>query len=1220
VAARNSVPVQETDPTGEIPDNTNWSETVSAITSDQPAGAPVYVGAVVSGKNNAQLQVTAPLRNGGQTIISYIIEWDTSSTFDSSNYGKLTVPSAQMIPLYTDGPLIYDLSGLTVGYSYWMRVSCVTSIGTGPTTTTLSTVTPAGKPLSPSAVVLTTASIQVTPITQVNVSWTAASGRAGNGGSAITGYMVEWWNLTAIKEIQLVRFMSETFPPNYNDSFIMKFGPAPGESYSTGLLKYNMDPINIREEIMNLGYSGVLSIPSNFVVGDITVRRQLLSGTGYQWSITFNSEQNVGDQVLFAAAPLAVSGETVDVIELQTGRRSGGYSERQILTIIATDTNDTSSIEGWFRLTFNGSSFTSWLPAAATAAQVKRGLEQLSTIRVVDVTRQQTHSASLASNLFAGFAWTITFTGDKGNQPSIYVDSTELVTNSTSISATIYDGDNSRNPSTGSKYSNAFPGELPAGYNYEYVSADTRLLSLNNLNPGTEYYITVSAVNAYGIGPSATSAVATVTPPMQVPQPPTNVSIDVNYGSATTLKVTYDKPVSTGGSDILKYRVEVDVSSEFSNSISNEFYCPAGNFHSAFKIKSAGYSGDPIIGGFFTLKLHYNGYVYYTDYIPYDATASKAEEVGVRVKLTAFTATLTAVNAKTLKPSSDVSELLFVGDRIQFSDQYYSEQIFTVTAVNGSHLITVDQTVSLTVAHPNTTAQSMYRYHGGRGNVQSSKVACSTDITMCGPERRQTSGSIESKLEMLTEAVSLGVSVDRDEPDSTNGVAWRVTFLDPSPADPYNYLLELNTSSLVTASGAEGTVTVTQLVPGEVFTSCTGTRVIPTDKTLSNGQYYYARVFAINSVGYSLGQASASPQKPMVVPGIPTSVMLSVASDTELRVTFNPPDSDGGDTITSYLVEYSLSNDFATVLNTTVTYLSGGPPYFKTIQGLTKGVPVYVRVSAGNSQGYGDAAPSTPSYLNPYEESSGPTNVLLRVTTNTMLTVSFSYPEDDGGDGITGYRIEWDTVQHFNSVSSPPHKGYADVDSSTDSSYTIQYLTEGISYYVRVFARNAAGLGTSTTSTPSYAAPSLQIPGKPHTILAVGSTLSGSIAVSWQRPRIPWHDIPCSGLVTAPNDCPTAVGDGLPSSTGGTSITEYLISYNEVEDFTGYDSGEQTTTVTSYTLQNLTPGRTYYIRVLARNAQGSGYFCSFTEENCIPLYGSDFSVGAHTSVTAIATY
>ena len=62
---------------------------------------------------------------------------------------------------------------------------------------------------------------------------------------------------------------------------------------------------------------------------------------------------------------------------------------------------------------------------------------------------------------------------------------------------------------------------------------------------------------------------------------------------------------------------------------------------------------------------------------------------------------------------------------------------------------------------------------------------------------------------------------------------------------------------------------------------------------------------------------------------------------------------------------------------------------------------------------------------------------------------------------------------------------------------------------------------------------------------------------------------------------------------------EPLEGNKQLADFTGYDSGEFTTTATSYTLTGLTAGRTYYMRVLARNAQGSGSYCAYTDADCI---------------------
>lgn len=219
-----------------------------------------------------------------------------------------------------------------------------------------------------------------------------------------------------------------------------------------------------------------------------------------------------------------------------------------------------------------------------------------------------------------------------------------------------------------------------------------------------------------------------------------------------------------------------------------------------------------------------------------------------------------------------------------------------------------------------------------------------------------------------------------------------------------------------------------------------------------------------------------------------------------------------------------------------------------------------------------------------------------------MMTVSFFPPTNNGGDKITQYRVEWDVTPSFNGVLPPPNKGYYDVDATIYNSYTIQYLTQGQQYYVRVSARNSAGLGVPTVSSPPSVAPGLQVPGKPHTLSAISGPSPGQIVVTWQRPRIPWHNIPCYGTPALPQDCPTPVGGSVPASDGGAPIVEYAVSYNELEDFSGYDTGEQTTTNTQYVLTGLTPGRTYFVRVLARNAQGSGQFCAYSEPNCLIVY------------------
>jgi hypothetical protein len=477
---------------------------------------------------------------------------------------------------------------------------------------------------------------------------------------------------------------------------------------------------------------------------------------------------------------------------------------------------------------------------------------------------------------------------------------------------------------------------------------------------------------------------------------------------------------------------------------------------------------------------------------------------------------------------------------------------------------------------------------------------------------------MQAHIEMLEDIVFKGVSVDRDEPDTTNGLTWRITFLDDPPAEPLDFTVSLSSNFIYLEDDSllpDADIEIEMISDGAVSTECVGTHVVP-DRALDPGQFYYVRVFAENEIGFSLAQSSLSAQKPMVVPGAPSNVVISVFSSTELRVTFNPPVDDGGDTITSYLIEYSTSNAFTaeTTSSTVFSNLGAGAPFFKKISNLVTGTFYFVRVSAYNSQGYSPAANSVPSSLNPYQTSEGPSNVLLRSTSSSMITVSWEAPVINGGDAITLYRVEWDTDPKFNSVNPKPHKGVYDIiDIENQKSYTITNLEEGRLYYLRVFAMNSAGLSPQALSSPISTRPQLNIPGKPHTIVAISGDFSGEVAVSWQAPFVPWHQIPCSGTKDSPEPCPTEIGGGVSAAYGGGQITEYQVTYNELEDFSGFDTGSATTSQTYLTLTGLTPGRTYYVKVLARNYAGASSFCSFTNQYCLDLATREETVVSVTS-------
>ena len=79
---------------------------------------------------------------------------------------------------------------------------------------------------------------------------------------------------------------------------------------------------------------------------------------------------------------------------------------------------------------------------------------------------------------------------------------------------------------------------------------------------------------------------------------------------------------------------------------------------------------------------------------------------------------------------------------------------------------------------------------------------------------------------------------------------------------------------------------------------------------VEEGQFYSARVAAVNSVGRGAWAEAPSPRRARSVPEAPVAT-VSALSQTEMAVSFTEPDS-GGDDIDLYKVEWAASSEFGT--------------------------------------------------------------------------------------------------------------------------------------------------------------------------------------------------------------------------------------------------------------------------------------------------------------------
>ncbi|KAE8987960.1 hypothetical protein PR001_g22172 [Phytophthora rubi] len=1140
VAAVNSVPVQQIALDGVPPDNRQWSATLSVVTRDRAPDAPLSVELLPFSGTILQLQVQPSTRDGkgtgGAAVTAFWIDIDTVSTFDSAAKSapiEVAVTSGLIPELYAGGPRIFYLTGLTTGTRYFAQVKAINSIGYSRATLAPAPVAPIRHADGPINAKVSTVTVSSTPIDSATVTWQKP---ATNGGLGLTSYKVEWWRAKSRPEVQVIELTWKTIPTQA--PFTLAFGGGKSEQLDMDIL-----PENLRSALVNIAAGGALP------VGHVEVSRSSINNNlGCQWTVTFaNTNVNPGNQPLLQLEIGNVVGSTDvtgRVYELASGiavpasTTVPGKSEVQVLVTY----HASQAVGGYFRLGYKGSAWTNYLPATISAANLKLALEALPTIGVVNVNLESMASAGQAFRF--GQVWTITFISNVGNLPPLTVEASEL----TPVDAFmgVKDGDNAVDGNgvlclPGSDVI-ACPGSFPLGVIalrqqtaplksvvelavqgeaavdyafYETLDAATLTYTITGLIPGQTYFVAVTAKNALGWGIRAIPSPTSVPPPLQVPGPPTSVSVDVNPGVATQLLATWAAPTSDGGSPVRMYRVEYDPSPLFTNRGQQDAWCPGAPTYAVWRVQTVRTSDattKKISSGYFRLQLTRFGAFDLSDPIPWDAVATTREEIGSTV-------------------------------------------------------------------------------------VSSSKVFCTAASPTCNSNgnfpfgRLEKSGSMQSKLNYFSR-ITNGVDVQRSAVAAADGgYTWSITFLDT--ADSFALAakdVKLNCDDPLTCTTATYNVITTKVRAGVLPSSCVGSRIVPAVGALIKGQLYNLRVSAYNEVGFGKPGAAPSPQKPMVVPGPPTAVTLAVYSVSELVVLFSPPDDNGGDPVTAYEVQWALDSGFTTPSSVVVTIMSGMiAPYRRVISSLTKGTPYFIRVRARNSQGFGQLQPSVPGKMQPYTTPSAPTQVVLGITSATMLTVRWAPPSDDGGDAISAYVVQWDVAAGFDSLALTTGTT-ATVGDATQRSYTITGLTPGTLYYVRVFAKNRGGQGTPQTSTPASFVPAVTNPGKPNTLTLVATNVTGQLRATWQAPVIPAHGYPCAGTLQAPGSCP--VVGALNMVFGGVDVKNYVVQYSERSDF--WSPVESTTagTVVTVLLTGLVSGKTYYVQVLAENAQGMrSFYC-----------------------------
>ena len=316
-----------------------------------------------------------------------------------------------------------------------------------------------------------------------------------------------------------------------------------------------------------------------------------------------------------------------------------------------------------------------------------------------------------------------------------------------------------------------------------------------------------------------------------------------------------------------------------------------------------------------------------------------------------------------------------------------------------------------------------------------------------------------------------------------------------------------------------------------VLTASTGSATTSYTATgLTNGAAYSFRISAVNAVGTGTASTTAS-ATPDVVPGTPTSV-ATVSGNGVATVSWIAPASNGGTALTGFTVAWT-SNAVQGLISGWETVTAATTSYGAT--GLVNGTTYTFTVSATNALGTGAASASAAAV--PYTRSGAPSNLVATALAGGQVNLTWSPPGDNGGAGVTGYRIE-------RRVGGGEWAVLVSNTSSTLTSHLAIGLDPAFSYEFQVSAWNAAGMGdlsttstavtpvaptttTSTTSTTTTAAPVTTTQPPATTATTVAPTTTAAPATTTQPPATP------TGTTVVPATTTTAV----PSTTAAPPTT-----------------------------------------------------------------------------------
>ena len=595
---------------------------------------------------------------------------------------------------------------------------------------------------------------------------------------------------------------------------------------------------------------------------------------------------------------------------------------------------------------------TGWLPYNIEAADLEVAIENLANIGNVDVSR-----SDLGNNRFM---WTITFSEDYGDMPTLNVfEETDMTVSvsETTPGEPVTNGhycESSVNVPSGDEPKCPELTDLSSGAPYEYV--------IRGLIPDQEYYVRVSAHNVLGYGEIRPSTPSKLFAPTQRPGKPTSRyyeggSPTLHVSGPDSLTVRFGPPSFDGGANLVHYKIQWDTS-PLDDVLSN----PLGSH-----VYTGSEASEYMITGLNAGTRYYVRVMVLNDAagLGYGEPALTIpnSEVPRNAPSAPSTATLSNVDEQSLLVSWSGSE-----ENGNSVDRYRVELFtkapktpyFGVTEVQDVTVVCDDGTftlawgdfivpigvASVTRGSFRIEPSSDVTPHVQRGDwirIDNEEYQINTDmsevfddtylplktaylglhdpsVTMYARRRSDNIPCNASAYEVqnaLQNVESLGVVTVTETVLSATSKQYSVSLISAEGSEKSNPVGPLAPYSLIPnpdlLSGTGHSVNVAVSTPGVTpetymyFETTENSIVVP---SLTTGVQYYARVSAHNDRGFG-ATASTTPEhlSPLGVPGSSFPVSLSEIESGKLEVRYEQTAADNGANVQYYKVEWRHGQD-----------------------------------------------------------------------------------------------------------------------------------------------------------------------------------------------------------------------------------------------------------------------------------------------------------------------